>query len=186
MIRFGAVLRNRKPYGAFQCGLQISSILRCRSVLWYILRCGAVRFRKLGILRCGSWRFSEISNLTVRFSKIRNPTLRLGTVSTSQKSYGAVRRGSPLNGFSYGAVPLPVRETVQHHFFPTVHRVNKPYKNAVSYGPRTFLVAWTKPPFFYCLSTVQRTQIPYKPVDAYGFLTFFFTSTQSKQQRQQR
>ena len=35
----------------------------------------------------------------------------------------------------YGAGPIPVGKTVQHRFFSTVHRMNKPYKT--SYGSET-------------------------------------------------
>ena len=56
-VRFGAVLRKRKSYGAVWCGLEKHEILRCCSVLWYILRCDSVRFWKYEILRCGSARF---------------------------------------------------------------------------------------------------------------------------------
>ena len=98
------------------------------------VRFGVVIF----ILRCGSVQFAEIRNITVRFSEIRNPTVRFGAVFTNQTFYGAARRGSPLNGFSYGAVPLPVGKTGQHRFFSTVHRMNIPCKTAVSYGSRAF------------------------------------------------
>ena len=43
-VRFGAVLRKRKSYGAVCCGFEKHEILRCCSVLWYILRCGSARF----------------------------------------------------------------------------------------------------------------------------------------------
>ena len=122
------------------------------------MRCG---FKKAGVLRCGSVRFSDIVNSTVRcgaviilrcesvrFSEIRNPTVRFGAVFRYRKSYGAVRccdisygavrHGSPLNVFFYGAAPLSVGKTVQHRFFSTVHRVNEPYKTAVSYSSRAF------------------------------------------------
>ena len=87
-VRFGAVLRKRKSYGAVCCGFEKHEILRCCSVLWYILRCGSARF--------------------------------------------------PVERFFYGAAPLSVGKTVQHRFFSTVHRMNKPYKTAVSYGSRAF------------------------------------------------
>ena len=43
-VRFGAVSRNPKSYGAVRCGFQMSRTLRCGSVIFYVLRCGAVRF----------------------------------------------------------------------------------------------------------------------------------------------
>ena len=36
----------------------------------------------------------------------------------------------------YGAGTIPVGKTVQNRLFSTVHRMNKPYKTAVSYGPQ--------------------------------------------------
>ena len=97
-VRFGAVLKNWKSYGAVRCGFHKLEILRCGSVRFLeigILWCG---FQKSGISRCGS----------VRFSDIVNPTVRFGAIFTNQKSYGEVRHVSPLNVFSYGAVPLPL------------------------------------------------------------------------------
>ena len=78
---------------------------------------------------------------TVRLGAVlknRNPTVRVGAVFRNQESYGAVRCGSPLNGFCYGARPIPVRKTVQHRFLSTVHRMNKRTKTVVSYGCRAF------------------------------------------------
>ena len=91
-------------------------------------------------------RFSDIVNTTVRYGAVIYPTVRFGAVVKNRKSYGAVRcydisygvvrccdvsygavrRGSPLNVFFYGAAPLSVGKTVQHRFFSTVHRMNKP------------------------------------------------------------
>ena len=76
---------------------------------------------------------------TVRFGEVFRNRKSYGAVRCScDISYGAVRRGSPLNVFFYGAAPLSVGKTVQHRFFSTVHRMNKPYKTAVSYGSRAF------------------------------------------------
>ena len=60
-MRFGAVLKNTKSYGAVRCG-----------------------FKKYEILRCGSAPFWDIINRAVRCYDM---------------SYGAVRRGCPLNLF---------------------------------------------------------------------------------------
>ena len=62
-------------------------------------RCG---FQESEVLRSGSVRFKEIVILTARFGAvwfpdIVNSTVRFGAVFTNQKSYGAVRRGFPLN-----------------------------------------------------------------------------------------
>ena len=84
------------------------------------------------MLRCGSVRFSKIVNATVRFGSVVRYSKSYGAVRCCDKSYGAVRCGSSLNGFCYRAVPIPVGETVQNRFFSTVHRMNKPYKTAVS------------------------------------------------------
>ena len=84
----------------------------------------------------------------MRLGNIKNPPVRFGAVSKSEKSYGAVRccdicygavrRGSPSNGFLYGSAPLSVGKTVQCRSFSTVHRMNTPYKTAVSYGSSPF------------------------------------------------
>ena len=128
-MRFGAVFRYRQSYGA----------VRCCDMPYGAVPCG---FEKLEILRCGSVRFSEVINLTARFPEIRNPTVRFSdtvnptvrfvAVFTNQKSYGAIRHRSPFNGFS------TVRFQQQHRFLSTVHRMNKPYKIAVSYGSHAF------------------------------------------------
>ena len=111
-MRFGAVFKNRKCYVAVLCFHVSYDAVRCV-------------FQKSGILRCGSVRFSEIANL-------------ICAVRCCDKSYCAVRCGSPLNGFCYGAGPIPVGKTVRNRFFSTVHRMNKPYKTAVSCGSQAF------------------------------------------------
>ena len=138
------------------------------------------------------WGFEKFGNPTVRFgavfrnqkyygavfSEIRNPTVRFGAVFRYRKSYGAVRcgfhksdilravrRGFPLNGFSCGAVPLPVGKTVQHRFFSTVHRMNKPRFRTVL---PIFLGALTN----RCFSTVHRTIKPYNTAVSYRSGTF--------------
>ena len=69
---------------------------------------------------------SEIRNPTVRFVAVFRYRKSYGAVRCCDISCGAVRRGSPLNVFFYGAAPLSVGKTVQHRFFSTVHRMNKP------------------------------------------------------------
>ena len=97
-----------------------------------------VRFGAVINLRCSSVRFSENRNPTVRFGSIFRFSKSYGAVQYCDKSYGAVRCGSPLNVFFYGAAPLSVGKTVQNRFFSTVHRTNKPYKTAGSYGSQAF------------------------------------------------
>ena len=87
-VRFGAVFRTRKSYGAIPCG------------------------------------FLDIVNPTVRFGAVLKNMKSYGAVRCCGISHGAVRRGSPLNVFFYGAAPLAVGKTVQHRFFSTVHRMN--------------------------------------------------------------
>ena len=82
-----------------------SGILRCGSVLGYILRCVSVRF-------------SEIRNPTMRFGAIFRHRKSYGAVRCCDISYGAVRRGSPLNGFFYGAAPIPVGKPYNTVFSP--------------------------------------------------------------------
>ena len=67
-MRFGAVLKNKKSYGAVRC---------CCDISYGVVRCG---FQKSGILWCGSVRFSDIVNLMVRFGAVINPTVRVGAV----------------------------------------------------------------------------------------------------------
>ena len=75
----------------------------------------------------------------MRFGAVfRYPTSKPYGVRCCDISYGAVRRGSPLNVFFYGATPLSVGKTVQHRFVAMVHRKDKPYKTTVSYGSRVF------------------------------------------------
>ena len=109
----------------------------------------------------------------MRFGAVFRYRKSYGAVRCCDISYGAVRRGSPLNVFFFDAAPLSVGKTVQHRFSSTVHRMNKPYKTAVLYGSRVFLEARTKPPVFYCFYTVHRINKPYKPARAYAFLSFF-------------
>ena len=112
-MRFGAVFSYCKSYGAVRF-LDIPGILQCG-------------FQKPEILRCGSVRFSKIGNPTVRFGAVLENRKSYGAVRFSDISYGPVRFGSPLNRFFYGAVPIPVGKTVQHMLFSTVHRIYKPY-----------------------------------------------------------
>ena len=145
-VRFGAV-EKRKSSGAVRCGFQF-----CNPTVWYgFVIYPTVRFGMV---------FRYFVNPTVQFGFVINPTVRVGAVLNNRKfhvrfgavlenrkyygavrfsvSYGSIRFGSPLNRFFYGAVPIPVGETVQHTLFYTVHRMYKPYKAAVSYGFRTF------------------------------------------------
>ena len=71
----------------------------------------------------------------MRFGAVFRYRKSYGAVRCCDISYGAVRLGSLLNVF-YGAAPLSGGKTVQHRFFSTVHRMNKPYNTAVSYGSR--------------------------------------------------
>ena len=153
-MRFGAVFRYRKSYGAVPC---------C-DISYSAFRCG---FERSKILRCDSVRFSEIRNLwiTLWFSKTSNPAMWFGVVFGYRKSYGAVRRGSPLNCFSYGAVQLAARKTVQHSFFSAVHHMNKPRFRTVL---PIFLGALTN----RCFSTVHRTIKPYNTAVSYRSGTF--------------
>ena len=56
----------------------------------------------------------------VRFGAVFRYRKSYGAVRCCDISYGAVRRGSPLNVFFYGAAPLPAGKTVQHRFSSTV------------------------------------------------------------------
>ena len=73
-MRFDAVFKNRKTYGADRC-CNIS-----HDAVW----CG---FQKLEFLRFG----------LVRFSQIVKPTVQFGAVFTSRKTYGAVRCGFQMS-----------------------------------------------------------------------------------------
>ena len=115
----------------------------------------------------------------MRFGAVFRYRKSYGAVRCCNISYDAVRCGSPLNGLFYGAAPLSVGKTVQYRFFSAVHRINKPYKTAVSYGSRAFSRARTKALFFCCFSTVYRINKPYKPAGAYGFLSFFYLQAKS-------
>ena len=106
-VRFGAVLRKRKSYGAVRCGCKKKEILRC----------GPVRFSKIVVkatVRCGAVFKNRCERLrTVRFDAFIYPTVRFGTAFRNResyravrgacvrcrKSYGAIRCGFPLNGF---------------------------------------------------------------------------------------
>ena len=136
--------------------------------------------------RCGS----------VRFSETRNPTARFGTVFRYRKSYGAVRccdisngavrRGSPLNCFFYGAAPLSVGKTVQHRFSSTVHRMNKLYKTAVGFARLSrFFSGHERNRCFstVCFSTVTALINRTNPW-VHTVFCRFFSSRQSHQQQQ--
>ena len=128
-------------------------------------------------------RFGAVLKNTKSYDAVRCCDISYGAVRCCDISYGAVRRGSPLNVFFYGAAPLSVGKTVQHRFFSTVHRMNKPYKTAVSYGSRVFSRGTNETAVFYCFSTVHCINKPYKPAGAYSFLSIF-SSRQSHQQQQ--
>ena len=134
-MRFGAVFRYSKSYGA----------VRCCNVFYRAVRCGfenrnpTVRFgaalknrKSYGVVRLGFQKSGILRCSSLWFSDTVNPTVRFVAVFTNQKSYGAIRHRSPFNGFS------TVRFQQQHRFLSTVHRMNKPYKIAVSYGSHAF------------------------------------------------
>ena len=116
------------------------------------VRCG---FEKYEILRCGSvlW---YIVRCGPAWFPVERVFLRCGCGSTLRKENSTL-----------------------HRFFSTLHRMNKPYKTAVSYGSRAFSRARTKALFFCCFSTVYRINKPYKPAGAYGFLSFFYLQAKS-------
>ena len=89
-MRFGAVFRYRKSYGAVRCCDISYGAVRCCDISYGVVRCG---FAKIGnpTVRFGAVFRSR--NLTVRFSEKRNPTVRFGAVFRYRKSYGAVRCG---------------------------------------------------------------------------------------------
>ena len=69
-VRFGAVFKDRKCYGAVRCAFRY-----CESY-------AAARFcdKSYDAVRCGSVRFSDMVNPTVRFDFVINPTVRFGVV----------------------------------------------------------------------------------------------------------
>ena len=120
-----------------------------------------------GEVRCG---FQKSGILRLRFGAVFRHCKSYGAVRCCDISYGAIRRGSPLNGFFYGAAPLSVGKIVQHRFFSTVRPMNKPYQAAVSYGSRAFT---------RCTVLINRTNPRVRKV-----FCRFFISRQSRQQQQ--
>ena len=130
-VRFGAVLENRKSYGAVRFGA-----VRFCDISYGAGRCG---FQKSEILRCGSARFSKTGNPTIRFGAVLKTRKSYGAVRFCDVSYGPGRFGSPLSRFFYGAIPIPVQNKTYNTRFPlrcTVY-INRT-KTAVSYGSQTF------------------------------------------------
>ena len=74
-VRLGAVLKNRKPYGAVRCDFQKSVILRCDSV-----------------------RFSDIANPTVRFGAVSTNQKSYAAVRAVPRWTVFLRCGSTLRG----------------------------------------------------------------------------------------
>ena len=201
----GAALFNRKSYGPVRCGFKKAEILRWGSVrfsdivnptvrfgavIYPTVRFGAVlkNRKSYGAVRFG---FSKIVNDTVRFGAVfRNQepygavfrySKSYGAVRCCDKSYGAVRCGSPLNGFCYGAGPIPVGKIVRNRFFFTVHRMNKPTKprfrrvsDAFSRGTNPL----AKP-----LQAAMNK--PYKPACSYGFRARCIFTFHAKSREQQ-
>ena len=124
----------------------------------------------------------------MRFGAVFRYRKSYGAVRCCDISYGAVRRGSPLNGFFYGAAPLSVGKTVQHRLFSTVHRMNKPYKTAVSNGSRAFSRGTNETAIFLLFVSLRCTVLinkRCKPAGAYGFLSFFTSINRQSHQQQQ-
>ena len=121
----------------------------------------------------------------MRFGAVFRYRKSYGAVRCCDISYGAVRRGSPLNVFFFDAAPLSVGKTVQHRFSSTVHRMNKPYKPRF----RTVLALFSGHERNRCFSTVSlrctvlinRTNPRVRTV-----FCLFFTCRQSHQQQQVR
>ena len=74
-VRFSEIVTTTVRFGAVS---QITSTLRCGSVLLIVLRRGSVRF-------------SDVLNLTVRFGAILYSTVRFDAVFRYRKTYGAMR-----------------------------------------------------------------------------------------------
>ena len=119
-VRFGAVFRYCKSYGAVRCCGISHGAVRCFHVSYGAVRCG---FQTSGILWCGSVLFSDI-------------IVSYGAVRCCDKSYDAVRCGSPLNGFCY----------VRCGANPRMENRTKPRFRTVL---KLFLAALTKPLFLY-------------------------------------
>ena len=113
-MRFGAVIRNREPYGAVRCGFQTSWMLQCGSVRFSdfvnaTVRFGAVfRLRECYMaVRCGfqmSWNYGAARLFyvlwcgSVRFPNIVKPTVRCCSVLKRAKILrcGSVRFTEPI------------------------------------------------------------------------------------------
>lgn len=79
-VRFGAVLKNKKPYGAVHCGFanrKCSCAVRCFHVSCGAVRCG---FQNSGIIPCDSMPLSDVISPTLWFSAVMHPTARLGKI----------------------------------------------------------------------------------------------------------
>ena len=115
-VRFGAVLRKRKSYGAVCCGFEKHEILRCCSVLWYILRCGSARFPVERF-------FYGAAPLPV--GKTHNTVFSLWYTVRINRTKTSVLYG--FRAFSREARTKPL---FFFYCFSTMHRMNKSYKPA--------------------------------------------------------
>ena len=96
----------------------------------------------------------------MRISDIINPTVRVRAVSQIRnQSHGAVRRGSLLNVFFNGAVPLPGGKAVLHRLFFRLRCTGLLIRRTKSRFRRVLtllLGAITKRLFLYCFLYVHR------------------------------
>ena len=147
-------------------------MLRCGSVLWYILRCGSVQF-------------SAIRNRTVRFGAVFRYGKSYGAVRCCDMSYGAVRHVSPLNVFSTVQIHSPLGKPHNTVFSPRCTVWVKLPKPRFLTVLALFLGARTKPLFFYCFSTMHRINL-INCTNRRVRMVFwrFFISSQSHQQQQ--
>lgn len=85
-MRFSAVFRYGESYGTVRCGFGDRKF-------YGVFLCGFENRKCYGAVRCFH--------------------VSYGAVRCCDASYGAVWRGSSLNNFSHGAIPIPVGKTVQ-------------------------------------------------------------------------
>ena len=117
----------------------VNPTVRCGAVIHPTVRFGAVlkNRKSYGAGRCG---FEN----TKSYGAVRCCDISYGAVQCGFQKPGILRRGSPLNGFLYGAAPLSVGKSVQRRFFSTVHQVNKPYKTRQSHQQQQVIGALKK------------------------------------------